>query len=298
MWVYVVVAIILCQVIRRLLAVANRKVIGGQVVLITGGASGIGRKMALKFASMSCPVVIWDVNTKGLEAIASEIKKQGGKAYTYQVDVTDRQQVYKTADIVRQEVGKVDILINNAGIVSGKSILADDFDDKKAELTIAINTTSHIWTVRAFVKDMLAANKGHIVTIASVAGFAGVCGLADYCASKFGAVGFNDSLRREFQKLKKDGCHTTCICPYYINTGMFTGVQSDNPLLKMLDEDYVVTEIINAIRENREILVLPPVLHYSIFILNAIFPTSWNDKLAEVLGTSASMDTFVGRKKQ
>lgn len=73
---------------------------------------------------------------------------------------------------------------------------------------------------------MLRNNKGHVVTIASAAGHFGVNGLCDYCASKFAAVGFDESLRAELAAQKKDGVFTTVVCPYYIDTGMFTGVQT------------------------------------------------------------------------
>lgn len=77
---------------------------------------------------------------------------------------------------------------------------------------------------------MLNRNRGHIVTIASIAGWIGVNGLSDYCASKFGAVGFNESLRFELRAMKSN-VKSTCICPYFINTGMFNGVRSKIPLL-------------------------------------------------------------------
>lgn len=89
--------------------------------------------------------------------------------------------------------------------------------------TIDVNTVSHQWTVRAFLPKMLENNKGHIVTVASIAGFLGVSGLADYCASKFGAVGFDEALRMELKSLNSK-VTTTCIAPYFIDTGMFTGV--------------------------------------------------------------------------
>ena len=73
---------------------------------------------------------------------------------------------------------------------------------------------------------MLEKNHGHVVTIASSAGLFGVSGLCDYCASKFGAVGFDESLFMELGKLKKDGVHTTVVCPFFINTGMFEGVKT------------------------------------------------------------------------
>lgn len=81
-------------------------------------------------------------------------------------------------------------------------------------------------TVKCFVPGMLERNHGHIVNIASAAGISGVNGLADYCASKFAAVGFDESLRMEFLSMEKTGVHTTVICPFYINTGMFEGVQT------------------------------------------------------------------------
>ena len=98
--------------------------------------------------------------------------------------------------------------------------------------TLEVNTLSHLYTIREFLPDMISKNKGHIKTISSLAGICGVPGLSDYCASKFGAFAIDESLRFE---IKKHGynINTTCICPYYINTGMFEGVKSKwwNPIL-------------------------------------------------------------------
>lgn len=93
-----------------------------------------------------------------------------------------------------------------------------------------MNTTAHFWTVKTVLPTMMARDSGHIVTIASIAGWVGVNGLADYCASKFGAVGFDESLRFELRAMRKR-IKTTCICPYFINTGMFDGASSKFPLL-------------------------------------------------------------------
>ena len=81
-------------------------------------------------------------------------------------------------------------------------------------------------TVKAFLPDMLERNRGHIVTIASGAGMFGLNGLVDYCASKFAAVGFHESLDLELWKGKKTGLHTTVVCPFFINTGMFEGAST------------------------------------------------------------------------
>jgi all-trans-retinol dehydrogenase (NAD+) len=132
--------------------------------------------------------------------------------------------VYSTAKKVTADLGDCTILINNAGIVTGKSIL--DVEDSKASLTLGVNTESHFWTVKAFLPHMIATDNGHIVTIASAAGLVGVAGLCDYCASKFGARGFNEALRLELRKMKKYNVHTLSVCPYFINTGMFDGVKT------------------------------------------------------------------------
>ncbi len=137
-------------------------------------------------------------------------------------------------------------MINNAGIVNGKKLLANE-DYKMIEKTIAVNTTSHHYTVKEFLPEMMRKNEGHIVSIASMAGHFGVNGLVDYCASKFGAVGFNESLRLELRS-SRSKVKTTCICPFYINTGMFDGVKSKFPiLLPILEESYAARRIVNAV---------------------------------------------------
>jgi len=250
--------------------------------------------MAKRFSRLGATLVLWDLNSDGLQKTAKEITAETGNAvHIFNVDITNREKVYEMADTVKSRVGKVDILINNAGIVSGKKILHPDFNDDLAEKTIAVNTTAHIWMIRAFVPDMAKRNRGHVVTIASAAGLVGVCGLVDYCASKFGAVGINDSLRREFKRDKLYGCKTTVVCPFYINTGMFKGVKS--PIIPILEENYVADQIVNAVRENVEFLGLPWLVHWS-QVMNGIFPTQLLDYVGDILKLSKTMDDFVGRE--
>ena len=128
------------------------------------------------------------MNIQGAEETAAFIRKQGGTAASYQVDVTNRQQVYDIAKKVTNEMGEVTILVNNAGIVSGKKIFDPENNDSYMEKTVQVNTIAHFWTVKAFLPAMIRNNHGHFVTIASSAGLVGVNGLADYCASKFGII--------------------------------------------------------------------------------------------------------------
>jgi len=116
------------------------------------------------------------------------------------VDVSKRASIAECAQSAKAQFGPVTILINNAGIVSGKTTL--ELSDAMIERTMHVNTISHLHTIREFLPDMIAYKKGHIVSIASMAGITGVAGLTDYCSSKWGAVGIDEAFRLE---LKKNG---------------------------------------------------------------------------------------------
>lgn len=270
----------------------SKKSVKGEHIFITGAGSGIGRQMALKFARRGARITVCDLNLDNAKKVEKEILDKGGEALAVYCNVTVLSDVKEAAAKAIEKFGDVTILINNAGIVTGKKLL--DSNEKLIETTIAVNTTSHAYTVREFLPSMLKKNHGHIVTVASVAGLVGVNGLADYCASKFGAVGFDESLRMELSQLKTK-VRTTCICPYYINTGMFDGVQSKVPLLfPILSEQYASNRIVNAILQNESVMVMPWSCNLIQF-LRAIFPVSVFDFICNLLGANSSMDKFKGR---
>merc|ERR1712216_923275 len=124
--------------------------------------------------------------------------------------------------------------------------------------TLEVNTLAHFYTVKVFLPDMIKQNSGHIVTIASVAGHIGVCGLGDYCASKFGAIGFDESLRMEL-KYNNYNIKTTGICPYYMDSPMFAGVKPSilSFMIPLLKPSYVARRIVYAIRQNEEMVIIP-----------------------------------------
>lgn len=131
---------------------------------------------------------------------------------------------------------------------------------------------------------MISKNHGHVITIASGAGLFGVAGLIDYCASKFGAVGINESLSMELDSLGCTGVNTTCVCPFFINTGMFDGVKSRfeilysiSPsihssihrvpwLLPILSPEYAVNKIMDAYHSNQTMLMMPRFIYISYFL--------------------------------
>lgn len=110
------------------------------------------------------------------------------------------------------------MLINNAGIVQGKGIM--DSDEFMTHKVMIVNVESHFWLIREFLPAMIKKDEGHVVSIASIAGISGGPDLTDYSASKFAAVGLQESFRMEMKRYKRN-IQSTTICPYYINTGMF-----------------------------------------------------------------------------
>lgn len=263
----------------------------GDLILITGGGSGIGRKLSLALAKTGSRIVIWDVNEEGINDVVDEIKKHGGEAYGYTVDITDREKVYATAQLMEDTIGKVDVLINNAGIVTGKRLL--ECPDALMEKTMQVNTISHFWTIKAFLPNMLSRNSGQIVTVASMAGIIGSAGLVDYCASKFGAVGIAETLGMELKRLGKSGVSSVCICPFYIKTGMFTGASSRfESLLPILEPDDVVDRIIKAMKRKTPLLMMPWFCTTGPF-LKTCMPNCISTAVMDFLGMNHAMDDFV-----
>uniref|UniRef100_A0A9J8DEN0 Uncharacterized protein n=1 Tax=Cyprinus carpio carpio TaxID=630221 RepID=A0A9J8DEN0_CYPCA len=246
----------------KLIVPQRKKDVSGEIVLITGAGSGIGRLMALEFAPLDVSLVLWDINVDGLKETAKQVKEKGpSRVHYYQCDCSDREVVYQVADQVKSEIGDVTILINNAGIVSGKRFM--DTPDALVEKTLRVNAMSHFWTYKAFLPAMTDKNHGHLVSVASSAGLIGVNGLADYCASKFAAVGFAESVALEMIAAGKEGIKTTIVCPYFINTGMFGGCGTKWPrLMPILEPDYVAKRIVSAILTDQVYVLLPRSLYF------------------------------------
>ncbi|XP_071218842.1 epidermal retinol dehydrogenase 2-like [Salvelinus alpinus] len=163
---------------RRRYKISKKKNVTGEIILITGAGSGIGRLMAEKFARLGVSLDLWDVNQEGMKETARLVKEKGAtRVHHYQCDCSDKAEVYRVADQVKREVGDVSILINNAGIVTGRNLM--DTPESLIEKTIEVNTMAHFWTYKAFLSVMTTNNHGHLVSVVSSAGLIGVNGLAD-----------------------------------------------------------------------------------------------------------------------
>lgn len=267
--------------------------IATHTVLITGAGSGIGRLMALGAARRGAGhIAVWDLNLLSAQAVVTEIKDLGVDASAYKVDVSSKTSVDEAAHKTLEKLGRVDLLINNAGVVSGKKFL--DLTEKDITQTYGVNTLALYWTTQAFLPGMLAVDHGRVVTIASAAGLAGSATLTDYSGSKHAAVGFMESLRAELREASS-AVRTLTVCPFYINTGMFDGVTSGSPLLRIQPAEPSAKTILDTIESSKQELLLPRMV-YSVRLFR-LLPVTVFDWLADAFGVNKAMEAFRGRKK-
>ncbi|MCH1882132.1 SDR family oxidoreductase [Agrococcus sp. ARC_14] len=265
----------------------------GTRIVITGGGSGIGRLVALGAARKGAHVIVWDRDEAAARLVAHEAVEAGGRGNAVVVDLVDADAI-ELAAAETLMFGPVDVLINNAGVVSGKPLT--ELTAAQIELTMRVNAIAPMLVTRAFLPAMRDAGRGRVVTVASAAGFIGVAGQTDYAASKFAAVGFMESLRAELRK-ERSPITALTVAPFYIDTGMFEGVQSKVPaLLPILSQAHVTTRILGAIESRATLLALPPLVR----IVPAIklLPTAVGDWVADALGLNEGMDGFTGRPSE
>lgn len=263
-------------------------------VLITGGASGIGKimgRIALEKGAKS--LIIWDINPVSIESARHDLGKLG-KVKGYIVDVADNKKVTEAYGQVVKDCGEVDILINNAGVITSNKTFDLQTEDEILR-TMNINTIAPMFVARAILPGMLKRNCGHICTIASAGGMLSNPKMSVYAASKWGVIGWSDSVRIELQEMKSN-VRVTTIAPYYINTGMFDGVRSR--IIPILKPEYVAKKVVKAIERNKIFKGIPFGFHFIRF-WQTVLPVKIFDFLfGKVFGIYHAMDEFTGRKPE
>ena len=263
-------------------------------VLITGGASGIGKimgRMALEKGA-KC-FIIWDINPAGIEATKKELSRFG-QVKGYVVDVSNFEVVNLAYKKVVEECGSVDILINCAGIITSNKTFDLQTEDEILR-TMHINTIAPMFVARAMLPGMLQRNVGHICTIASAGGMLSNPKMSVYAASKWGVIGWSDSVRIELQEMKSN-VRVTTVAPYYINTGMFNGVKS--PIIPILKPEYVAKKVVKAIEKNKIFKGIPFGFHFIRFWQTVLPVKIFDFFFGKVFGIYHAMDKFTGRKPE
>lgn len=276
--------------------------IKGTNVLITGGASGIGRIMGrICLEKGASNLIVWDINQANIdktEAELSDVKPaeagvSKGQIHSYIVNVSDPQAIKSAYEKVKSEVGEVDILVNCAGIVRGNNTF-DKQTVQDIDLTMDINANAPMYVALAVLPDMLRRDRGHICNIASAAGMLGVPKLSVYCASKWAVIGWTESMRVELKQARSH-VRVTSVAPYFINTGMFDGVNSK--VFPILDPEKTAAKIIRAVEVGKSFRGIPFAYHF-IRIWQGLLPNFLFDFIfGKVFGVHSVMDHFTGRRK-
>jgi short-subunit dehydrogenase len=226
-----------------------------KIVVITGASSGIGRCLAVDFAKSGAVVVGCGRSPEKLQATLKEIRLTSPSSLMLPCDVGSREQVKGMIERTLQEFGRVDILINNAGIGMRKPFAETAIET--VEEIMRTNYLGMIYCTHAVLPSMIERRSGHIVNISSVAGIAGFLNIGAYCASKFAMNGFSESL---YYELKPHGIHVSVICPGPVRTEFnrpFAGEQPQSPPWLIVEPEFISRAVLKAI-EAKRFQVVPP----------------------------------------
>ena len=248
------------------------KSVAGKVVAITGGARGIGRCTAQSLIRRGVRVAIGDIHLDLAEKTAAEL---GGNCVAFQLDVTDRESFSRFLDDAANELGPIDVLINNAGIMPVGPFVEET--DETAKTMIDINLHGVIFGTKLALERMLPRGSGHIVNIASQAGKAGIPGGATYCATKHAVVGLSEAVRLENVDT---GIEVSCVMPAVVDTELGSGL-TDTRGVKKLEPEEVAEAIVGAMRRTESTSV--PKSSAGISVILSLVPRSGREAIARFM---------------
>jgi all-trans-retinol dehydrogenase (NAD+) len=267
------------------------KALAGKRVLVTGGASGIGKAIATRFAAAGAEILLVDLNEQALRDAAGTFAGAARPARTYVLDVTDTSRITGLVEQIHRDGGPIDVLVNNAGLVFGGGFL--DVPLEKHLTTYRVNTLGLVAMTHAFLPDLVAGGDGHVVNVASASGYIGLPFGATYASSKWAVLGFSESLALELELQGHGHVHVTSICPSYVSTGLFDGAKAPR-FTRLLTADRVAELTVKAVLANKP-YVRTPWLVATTPIMKALSPFRVFYRVAALLGVNTSMMEWRGR---
>ncbi len=269
----------------------------GKTAIITGGAMGIGLAICKRLLKKGCSVTIWDLNESELEKVLKELKCESNSLFAYTCDVSDPEQVKELSLQARNDMGRVDILINNAGYVRHGMFCDQPLKNSIKQMDVNVNAL--FYTIHEFLPEMLARNSGHIVNVSSGVAFTGAPGLAAYTASKWAVWGLTDVLRLEAMVAGKNGVLFTSVHPGNILTGMFEGF-SLNLIGKLMippikSHDVIAKGIVEeGLKRGRHLVVRPKRIYMTV-IMRGLLPNWIIAKMSLLVGMGDCAKHYKGR---
>ncbi|XP_058822573.1 17-beta-hydroxysteroid dehydrogenase 13 isoform X2 [Topomyia yanbarensis] len=263
--------------------------VNGDIVLITGAGHGMGKCLSFQYAALGATVICVDVNEKTNSETVAEIKLKGGNAFGFTCDVTNREQIFDVIKRIKEQVGVVTILVNNAGIMPTHPLLQQS--EQEIKKTFDINVLAHFWLLQAVLPDMLTRDRGHIVALSSIAGLAGFNNLVPYCGTKFAVRGIMEAMSEELRAdPRKPSIKFTTIFPYMVDTGLCQRPYTRFPnLMKMVKPEEAAAAIIDAQRRGLVEASVPKYLLYLNTFMR-IFPLKTGQELGNFLDTGLKSD--------
>jgi NADP-dependent 3-hydroxy acid dehydrogenase YdfG len=225
------------------------RTLAGRVVAITGGARGIGRATATAMRAEGMKVAIGDLDHGLAQRAAEEI---GGGTAAFELNVTDRASFERFIDGVEEQLGPLDVLVNNAGIMPVGPFVEED--DASARRQIDINVHGVLYGMKIVLPRFLARGSGHVVNLASMAGKAGFPGAATYSGTKHFVVGVSEAVRQE---LRGTSVEISCVMPALVRTELTSGVTMEARAVKTVTPEEVAAEIVDALKAPRFDVYVP-----------------------------------------
>ncbi|MBJ7332884.1 MAG: SDR family oxidoreductase [Solirubrobacteraceae bacterium] len=247
--------------------------LAGQIAAITGAARGIGRATAQAFINEGIKVAIGDLDLDVAKKTAAEL---GNGTIALPVNVTERSSMHEFVTAVEDQLGPIDIFVNNAGIMQIGPFLEED--DLTSQRQIDININGVLWGMKEILPRMVSRNRGHLVNIASAAGKGGFPGGVTYCGTKHFVVGASEAVRAE---LRETNIEVSVVMPAIVNTELGSGLTESRAVKKVEPED-VAAEIVEALKVPRFDVYVPRVVGKIGAVMNLV-PRSGREAIGRAL---------------
>ncbi|KAI6659017.1 17-beta-hydroxysteroid dehydrogenase 13-like [Oopsacas minuta] len=279
---------LITSILPTFLPIFKQQKLNGKIVLLTGAGSGIGRETSLELCRQGCILILFDMDEEGNEKTCRLIRENGGIAYPYTVDVSDRDALEEAAESVVTEHRHIDILVCNAGILHIQRLY--NLQHYEIEQLLTVNFLSIVYLTKFFLNKMIEHGKeSHIVCIASSYSLRGSTHATHYSASKGAISNYCISLMQELSRINCKYVHVSVVYPTFVNTPLISSLSKYFEYLKPIGADEVAKQIVKGIRKYKESIYIPYYLKILSFIV-FLTPTTFANLLQRFMFKGKKFD--------